>query len=130
MIEVRNTVPASQIVVVPASSKGTVDTQEAGGSKLPKSAENVPENTVKKAPEGPEKTEAKLETAVASINDYVQSIHRDLQFSVDEDLQQTVIKVVDGGSGELIRQIPEEVFLELARKLNEDGELRLVNALG
>ncbi len=71
-----------------------------------------------------------VETAVSQINDYVQSIQRDLHFTVDEDLDKTVVKVVDGSSGELIRQIPEEVFLELARKLNEDGELQLMNALG
>ena len=41
-----------------------------------------------------------------------------------------VIKVVDGHSGELIRQIPEEVFLDLARKLNDEGEFSLVNATG
>ncbi len=71
-----------------------------------------------------------LEDMVASVNDYVQSIERDLHFSVDEELETTVIKVVDSTSGDVIRQIPEDVFLDLARNLKEDGELRLVNALG
>ncbi|VUD56435.1 hypothetical protein TDB9533_02090 [Thalassocella blandensis] len=71
-----------------------------------------------------------VETAVTKVNDYVQSIQRNLHFSVDEDLEKTVVKVIDGSSGELIRQIPEEIFLELARKLNENGELQLMNALG
>ena len=73
---------------------------------------------------------APVKDVVASMNDYVQSIERDLKFSVDEETEKTVIKVIDGGSGELIRQIPEETFLELARKLNEDGSFQLIDALG
>jgi flagellar protein FlaG len=53
-----------------------------------------------------------------------------LQFSVDEETERTVIKVIDSESGELIRQIPDEVFLELARKLNDDGGFQLIDALG
>ena len=131
MIEVRHIAPASPLSAVPASSKGAAESQVAGGNKLPSLVENKKQaESVNAAPEEPKKAEAKLEVAVASINEYVQSIQRDLQFSVDDELDTTVIKVVDGDSGELIRQIPEEVFLELARKLKEDGELRLVNALG
>ncbi|WP_188151694.1 flagellar protein FlaG [Teredinibacter waterburyi] len=127
MIEVRTTVAASQPVAVPASSKGAVEAQRSNGNNLPEEVNKV---APKEAPQEPEKAEAKLDDAVASISKYVQSVQRNLQFSVDEELNQTVVKVVDGGSGELIRQIPEEAFLELARKLNEGGELRLVNAQG
>lgn len=127
MIEVRPTTPASQTVAVPASTTGAADTQETSGKQLPQTVENLPEVPVSKEPKP---KGANLGNAVESINTYVQSIHRDLQFSIDEELEQTVVKVVDGESGELIRQIPEEVFLELARKLKEDGELRLVTALG
>jgi flagellar protein FlaG len=128
MIEVRNTAPTGNALPpVPASTKGAAEAQEKSGKVLPPAIENEPTEEVSQEPA---KVKVKLDTAVASINDYVQSIHRDLQFSVDEDLERTVIKVVDGSSGELIRQIPEEVFLELARKLKEDGELRLMNALG
>ncbi len=130
MIEVRNSASASQLAAVSASSKGAVEAREAGGNKLPVSAEDVSKSSAKEAPQAPEKVEADLDKAVASINDYVQSIQRDLQFSVDDELERTVIRVVDRDSGELIRQIPEEVFLDLARKLKEDGELRLMNALG
>jgi flagellar protein FlaG len=37
---------------------------------------------------------------------------------------------VDSESGDLIRQIPEEIFLELARKVKEHGEINLFNATG
>ena len=127
MIEVRTTVPALQPIAVTASSAGSTDVQRSSGNRLPDGVSHVAAN---EAPQKPEKAEGGLKDAVASISEYVQSVQRNLQFSVDEELNQTVVKVVDGGSGELIRQIPEEAFLELARKLNEGGELRLVNALG
>ena len=102
---------------VPAEVKDAQDAQ-----KLEKSLETKPSSSVEKKEE--------VQHAVAQMNDYVQSIQRDLQFHVDDELSQTVVKVVDRDTGDLIRQIPEEVFLELARKLNEDGEVRLLNALG
>lgn len=117
-----------------ASSTGAVDAKGKpadGGNSLPQSTEVKDTQALEKAQEAAQNAAPEVvESALAQMNDYVQSIQRDLQFSVDEDTEKTVIKVVDGGSGELIRQIPEEVFLELARKLNEDGELRLMNALG
>jgi len=60
----------------------------------------------------------------------VQTVQRDLQFKVDEELDRTVIRVVDSDTGELIRQIPDDIFLELARRLKDDGEVNLLNALG
>ncbi|MEY4589178.1 MAG: FlaG protein [Pseudomonadota bacterium] len=72
----------------------------------------------------------KLQDALGTMHEYVQNVKRELQFSVDQDLGRTVVKVVDSESGDLIRQIPEEVFLDLARKVKEDGELNLFNAVG
>ena len=59
-----------------------------------------------------------VEQAVARLNDYVQSLQRDIQFSIDPESNQPVVRVVDRGSQELIRQIPNETALRLARSLN------------
>ncbi|HMW72898.1 MAG TPA: flagellar protein FlaG [Cellvibrionaceae bacterium] len=71
-----------------------------------------------------------LKDALGTMQDFVQNVKRELQFSVDKDLGRTVVKVVDSESGDLIRQIPEEIFLELARKVKEHGEVNLFNATG
>jgi flagellar protein FlaG len=71
-----------------------------------------------------------LDEALGTMQDFVQNVKRELQFSVDKDLGRTVVKVVDSESGDLIRQIPEELFLELARKVKEHGEVNLINATG
>lgn len=60
--------------------------------------------------------------AVEVLNEYVQSVNRDLQFSVDEASGRTVIKVLDAETQEVVRQIPSEEILALARHLREAME--------
>lgn len=126
MNEVRATQVAMTMAAGSASSKG------AAGSQSREAGKTLPVNQ----PEQPQKQHqtqepVKLQEVVADMNDYIQSVQRDLHFAVDEELDQTVIKVVDRDTGELIRQIPEEVFLDLARKMKAQQEpFHLVNAQG
>ncbi len=68
-----------------------------------------------------------LDSAVTQLNDFVQNVQRDLQFEVDNDLGQTIVKVVDQKTQEVIRQIPDEVALRLAENLQQDEPLTLFN---
>ena len=68
-----------------------------------------------------------LDDAVSKLNDYVQSVQRDLQFEVDNELGTTVVRVVDQETQEVIRQIPDEVALRLAENLLQDEPLTLFN---
>ncbi len=68
-----------------------------------------------------------LDEAVSQLNDFVQNVQRDLQFEVDNELGQTIVKVVDQKTQEVIRQIPDEVALRLAEKLQQDEPLTLFN---
>lgn len=71
-----------------------------------------------------------LEEAVETANEFVQTVQRDLHFSIDDETERTVVKVVESSSGDVIRQIPDETFLELARKMKEHGQVNLVDATG
>lgn len=132
-------VQATAVTRISASTKGAAVADEAqGGKSLPMPAPvatPVPTEVAGKvvaidpAKATHDAEEGDLDSVVASVNDYVQSIERDLHFTVDAELDKTVIKVIDSDSGDVIRQIPEDVFLELARNLKNDGELHLVNAL-
>lgn len=64
-------------------------------------------------------SEAELHSAVKEIQDFVQSLQRNLEFSVDDSTGSWVVKVVARDSGEVIRQIPSETALELARSLQD-----------
>ena len=70
-------------------------------------------------------SEAAFENAVENISNYVQNITRDLEFSVDEDLGKTVVTVLNTETQEVIRQIPSEEMVELAKRLDrkEPGDL-------
>jgi len=58
-----------------------------------------------------------LESSVVQLNELVQSIERDLHFSIDEASGDTVIQVLDSKTEEVIRQIPSEEVLTLARNI-------------
>ncbi|ATX77257.1 MULTISPECIES: flagellar protein FlaG [Reinekea] len=66
--------------------------------------------------------------AVAQLNSYVQGAERTLEFQVDDDSGQTVVRVYDKVSEELIRQFPNEEALTLAQRLNQDEPLLLFSA--
>lgn len=65
---------------------------------------------------------ANLEQALQDLNGYVQNVQRNLQFDVDDTSGHTVIRVVDSETEEVIRQIPSEEVLALARHLKSMGE--------
>jgi len=64
-----------------------------------------------------------VEEAVSSIKAFAQSIQRNLNFALDDSSGQVVVKVTDGISGEVIRQIPSEDALRLAESLEEARSL-------
>ena len=87
-------------------------------------------NETSKAERLQERNEAQreeLDQAVSQLNDFVQNVQRDLQFEVDDDMGQTIVRVVDQQTQEVIRQIPDEVALRLAEKLQQDEPLTLFN---
>jgi flagellar protein FlaG len=63
------------------------------------------------------------------MQDFVQMMSRELQFDVDEDTDRTVVRVMDKETGELIRQIPSEEILALAKQMQEmrDADLETID---
>jgi flagellar protein FlaG len=62
-----------------------------------------------------------LKQAVSQLNDFVQSMQRNLQFSIDKESGTMVVKVIDAKSEKVIRQMPSEETLRLARSLAEQS---------
>lgn len=63
--------------------------------------------------------EDSLSKTVDELNDYVQNLHREIQFSVDNESNQTIIKVIDANTGEVIRQLPPDEMMRLVKRLDE-----------
>ena len=85
--------------------------------------------TVQDSETGPVKSE--VESAVSDINEYVQTVNRDLQFRVDDALPlgRSIVTVVDSDTQETIREFPSEQAVALAHQLRdqvaEDAETKL-----
>jgi flagellar protein FlaG len=90
---------------------------------LPDSGKELPDRGKK-----PKVTEENIDDAVKEINEHVQVIQRELQFTVDKDSGITVIKVIDSKTKELIRQIPGEEALSVAQKISEGASLEIFNS--
>lgn len=75
-----------------------------------------------------EERERELQRATEDVNRYLSESHRALNFSIDRESGETVVKVMDTEKNEVIRQIPSEEVLALARRLRDGEEGYLVHA--
>lgn len=110
-----------------ASGQG-VATGEAG-----KTGKNLPPDQAQPAAQAssePVVRDEPLDNVVAQMNEHFQMEQRDLRFNVDEESGLTIIRVVDRKTGDLIRQIPEDIFLQLARQVKEHEPIQLINVQG
>lgn len=102
---------------VPAS---TSVTKRDGGpgvaSAMPASA---PSDPLQPSASSGEPSKDDVDTAVAGIKAFAQRIERNLDFSVDDSTGRVVVKVLDGDSGDVIRQIPSEELLRLSERLED-----------
>ncbi len=103
-------------------------TQGAGGTEAISAAQEQGAQDVDAQQTPSPGQQQQLEQAVTQLNDYVQSIQRDLHFSLDEASGESVITVVDRESQKFIRQIPAEGALQLARNLNQEEPMMLFSA--
>ncbi len=71
-------------------------------------------------------TPVQVEQAVRQVNEALALREVGLKFEVDKDTDKVIIKVVDRASGEVIRQIPNEEVVRIA-KLMSDGKGLLVD---
>jgi len=99
-----------------------VRTEKSGNSLPPVS------QAANSAVQDPQEFQAHVEAAVAQMNEFIQSTQRDLHFSYDRAAGETVVRVLDRETQEVIRQIPDETFLQLARDKDSSGGLQLLNA--
>lgn len=124
MNEITSKPAASVMQVKPSSNTATgVTSKSVAQSSAP--SEEVKPVTAEPAKHLSEHVEA----AVKQMNEYIQSTQRDLHFSYDKDAGETVVKVLDRKTQEVIRQIPDEAFLKMAQTQGSEGGVNLFSAL-
>jgi len=60
----------------------------------------------------------KLEQAITRANQFVQSVNPSIQFVLNQDLNKYVVQVVDDKTKDVIRQIPSQEMIDIARGLD------------
>jgi len=98
---------------------------ELGRTSSPEAAKGIAEQEVKA-----EIKESSVEQAVVELNSYIQNERRDLFFSLEGSPGEMVVRVVDRESGELIRQMPNQVVLDLAANVRQNEPLQLIDMQG
>lgn len=124
-MDISNTTPPAMATVWTASP-GYASSAQSDNSSV-RVDESKQASTKSFTSENPGKPDDKtsrdtLDEAVSNIESFVQSIQRDLHFSLDSDSGRTVVLVTDS-EGETIRQIPSEDLLRLAERLEEARSL-------
>src|SRR5687768_13565858 len=56
--------------------------------------------------------------AVKDIEDFVSTVTTDLRFTVDKETGKTIVSVVDSQTKQVVRQIPAEEIMKIARNID------------
>jgi flagellar protein FlaG len=96
-----------------ASSKDIVPSPPPSGTAEPRPAA-APAATPGVAQPGAKE----LDTALGKINQSMAAKGQDLVFSIDPDSERTIVKIVDRNTNEILRQIPSQEALDIAKALD------------
>lgn len=61
-----------------------------------------------------------IQKAANQVNEFIKQIDRNLEFSVDESSGRVIITVTEPETGKIIRQIPPEELLVIAKLISEN----------
>lgn len=101
------------------SNTNTLAPKPATHQGAPVEAAKVPV-VVPESPKQQQPSQEQVQKAVESVKQMVEAIKpNSLQFSIDDDTGKTIVRVSDAQTGEMIRQIPSEELLDIARSLDK-----------
>ena len=111
-----NISPIGSTMTMPSTpSPVATDTASARQEARPVMA---PQSPVQERPAASTTGEKPLKEAVEKVQEYIQPFNSNLEFSINKDTERLVVKVVDQSTKEVIRQIPSEEMLAIAKALD------------
>ena len=120
-----NIKPVSIPVVQPSFSSETLSDQDKKGAEISSSAKTNGTGTNEPSLKETEKSEQNVEQVTEIVDAVQESLEMlkerttHLRFSVHEQTDQVMVKVTNPDSGEVIREIPSQEFLDLAAKFEK-----------
>ncbi|MBK1679963.1 flagellar protein FlaG [Rhodocyclus tenuis] len=112
-IQPTGAIPTGQ-VSPPTASSGTRSTVVASATETSSTS-----STAAQARATEQITPEQLQEATESIKAFVQPINSGLEFAIDKDSGRTLVKVIDQQTREVVRQIPSEEVLTIAKALDK-----------
>ncbi|MEC7691405.1 MAG: flagellar protein FlaG [Pseudomonadota bacterium] len=103
-----------------AATKNLLQSDNSGGvnagliENSSQAAQNDADNLEQEEP-----SEEQLTSALRDVEKFLNGRNRNLAFSIDEETRRSVVTVKDSSSGDVIRQIPSDEVLKLARQIQD-----------
>lgn len=123
---VDNTSPSVNLPLVTGYTSGGVTQGSSAGASSPSAvaqpATGVQAGQGRKAKQPQQNSAAQVKSAVDSLNQSMQSMNRDLTFSVDQSTKKMVVKVVEAQTGTVIAQIPSKQALAIAQSIDSSQQ--------
>lgn len=106
---------ATSKVDLPATAGRGNEQTDAVDIRLPATrTQSESEHSVTAAPD-----RAAIVAAVGKVREALHTSDSRLQIDIDPDLDRVVVQVINGDTGEVIRQIPAKELLELAKNIHD-----------
>lgn len=102
---------------LPSTTAGTTG-KTAQSTETNKTAATVT-NATQQTQQVQQPDNAQIQVALEKLKKVAATSASDLQFSVDKDSGKTVVRVVDQTTGSLIRQIPSQDLLDIAKSVEK-----------
>ena len=90
-----------------------------GGSSAGAAPKSEPAPLPQPAPELRKPSIAELESAVRELNQSMKANNSNLAFTIDPDTQETVVRVMDSKTGEVIKQFPSKEAIAIAKAIGD-----------
>lgn len=108
--------------VLPTTSSG-VERERQSAAAAPASAAPGIANVARSSGEPEEAGDADLQHAVERINESLPPSSQGIEFAVDADSERVIVKVVDRETREVLRQMPTQEALDIAKALDRNQGL-------
>jgi len=103
---------------VPERAKAARDLQLAAPGEAAQVAQAPPPAQDAKDVQDTQDKGQQLDQAVKAVSDFIKQANNSLAFSVDDESGTTIVKVIDNDTKEVIKQIPSEEMLAIAKALD------------
>ncbi|MCX7946178.1 MAG: flagellar protein FlaG [Hydrogenophilus sp.] len=114
-------VPAPGTAISPEGSAGARPLGRAGATEASTVAASLSpgERNIEEASAFSPNRRQEIEEAAKRVERMIATLNRNLQFQVDEETKKLVIKVIDAATKEVIKQIPPQELIEIAKALDK-----------